>query len=144
MKQKISAKGVVISFLGIFQILGVIAVGGLTAYSMYTVDSYFWIYLVLIGFTFSCFFSVNLGIERMSYSSYNDKLMNVISVITMVLIMLLILLNLVAILHNANAIDQFFGYNSEIFRKDAFWGHLILEVAYFFSLIYFIESDLFS
>ena len=144
MKHLTSAKGIIVFFLGVFQIIGVLSVSGLTAYSMFTPESYFWIYIVLIGFTFSCFISVSFGMTKLSYSRSNDVFMNVISVITMVLIMVLILLNLTSVLHNANAIDQFFGYDSDVFRKGAFWGHFILEIGYFFSLLYFIDSDVFS
>jgi hypothetical protein len=56
--------------------------------------------------------------------------------------MLLILGNLIAILHNANAIDQFFGVDYHVFRTGPFWGHLILEAFYLYILLLLIDPDL--
>lgn len=135
---------IVVYFLGIFQILGIISVLLLTGYSMFTLTSYTLVYLVLIAFTCLCWVGLSVGARKIEFKYSMDNYLKIIQTITMVLLMLLILGNLITILHNANAIDQFFGIDSDVFRKGPFWGHLILEVFYFYILLILIDPDFFK
>jgi hypothetical protein len=135
---------IVVYFLGIFQILGIISVLLLTGYSMFTLTSYTLVYLVLIAFTCLCWVGLWAGAREIEFKYSMGNYLKIIQTITMVLLMLLILGNLITILHNANAIDQFFGLDSDVFRKGSFWGHLILEVFYFYILLRLIDPNFFK
>jgi hypothetical protein len=157
-QDKVPMRKMIYFLLGVFQILGMLALNALTTYSMFSPESYTWIYIVLIGFTFGCSYAITVGIEKISQpqkrfnkepvgstASDPDKtrmthFLNTISTFTMTLVMLLILINLISILHNANAIDQFFGIDGGGFREGEFTGHLILEILYFLWLIDFLSE----
>ena len=132
---------IIVCFLGIFQILGLISVLALTVYSMFTITSYTWVYLVLIAFVCSCWIGLTVGADKIQMKFPLEKYLNVVQTVTMILLMLLILGNLISILHNANAIDHFFGIDTDKFRSGPFFGHLALEVFYFFILISLMDPD---
>ena len=73
--------------------------------------------------------------------SLEKRLKRILSLLILTML-LLILVNLLSILHNANILDQFFGYDDVEFRVRSFTGHLILEIGYFVVLLFYLFDDI--